>query len=79
MCIRACPGEASKENPSNKANPEYRRGTQRNTSSEREQSAHSSCNGNPLVDERTGAGYADVLLVGLWNRHGLKRDCIHKT
>jgi hypothetical protein len=30
-----------------------------------------SCNGNPLVDERTGARHADVRLGGLWNRHGL--------
>jgi hypothetical protein len=32
-----------------------------------------SCNDNPLVDERTGAGHADVRLGGLWNRNGLKR------
>jgi hypothetical protein len=32
-----------------------------------------SCNGNPLVDERTGARHADVRLGGLWNRQGLKR------
>jgi hypothetical protein len=32
------------------------------------------CNGNPLVDERTGARHADVRLGGLWNRHGLKKD-----
>jgi hypothetical protein len=32
-----------------------------------------SWNGNPLVDERTGARHADVRLGGLWNRHGLKR------
>jgi hypothetical protein len=37
------------------------------------QRAIASCNGNPLVDERTGARHADVRLDGLWNRHGLKR------
>jgi hypothetical protein len=31
-----------------------------------------SCNGNPLVDVRTGARHADGRLSGLWNRHGLK-------
>jgi hypothetical protein len=30
-----------------------------------------SCNGNPLVDKRTGARHADVRLGGSWNRHGL--------
>jgi hypothetical protein len=32
-----------------------------------------SCDGNPLVDERTGARHADVRLGGLWNKHGLKK------
>jgi hypothetical protein len=32
------------------------------------------CNGNPLVDVRTGAGHADVRLGGLWNRHVWKKD-----
>jgi hypothetical protein len=31
----------------------------------------SSCNGNPLVDVRTGARHADGRLSGLWSRHGL--------
>jgi hypothetical protein len=35
------------------------------------QRAITSCNGNPLVDERTGASHVDVRLGGLWNRHGL--------
>jgi hypothetical protein len=30
------------------------------------QRAIASCNGNPLVDERTGARHADVRLGGLW-------------
>ena len=33
-----------------------------------------SCDGNPLVDVRTGARHADVQLGGLWNRHCLKED-----
>jgi len=36
--------------------------------------AHSTYNGNPLVDVRTGAGHADVRLGGLWNRHVWKKD-----
>jgi hypothetical protein len=36
--------------------------------------AHSTCDGNPLVDVRTGAGHADVRLGGLWNRHVWKKD-----
>jgi hypothetical protein len=32
-----------------------------------------SCNGNPLVDVRTGARHADGRLGGLWSRHGLKK------
>jgi hypothetical protein len=31
-------------------------------------------NDNPLVDVRTDAGYADVRLGGLWNRHVWKED-----
>ena len=36
--------------------------------------AHSTYDGNPLVDVRTGAGHADVRLSGLWNRHVWKKD-----
>jgi hypothetical protein len=36
--------------------------------------AHSTYNGNPLVDVRTGTGHADVRLGGLWNRHCLEKD-----
>jgi hypothetical protein len=37
------------------------------------QRAIASCNGNPLVDEYTGARHADVRLGDLWIRHGLKK------
>jgi hypothetical protein len=30
-----------------------------------------SCNGNPLVDVRTGSRHADGRLSGLWSRHDL--------
>jgi hypothetical protein len=33
-----------------------------------------SCNGNPLVDVRTGARHADGRLSGLWSRHDLKES-----
>jgi hypothetical protein len=36
--------------------------------------SQNTCNGNPLVDVRTGAGHADVRLGGLWNRHVWKKD-----
>jgi hypothetical protein len=36
------------------------------------QRAIASCDGNPLVDVRTGARHADGRLGGLWNRHILK-------
>ena len=39
--------------------------------------AHSTYDGNPLVDVRTGAGHADVRLGGLWNRHVWKKDTIY--
>jgi len=39
--------------------------------------AHSTYNGNPLVDVRTGAGHADVRLGGLWNGHVWKKDTIY--
>jgi hypothetical protein len=39
-----------------------------------EEDSGGTCNGNPLVDVRTGAGHADVRLGGLWNRHVWKKD-----
>jgi hypothetical protein len=38
------------------------------------QRAIASCNGNPLVDVRTGARHADGRPSGLWSRHDLKES-----
>ena len=38
-----------------------------------------SCDGNPLVDMRTGARHADVRLGGLWNRQCLEEDEKRRT
>jgi hypothetical protein len=61
MCIRACPGEAGEENPSSITNPEHRRGCAEKAEAARGalQRAIASCNGNPLVDVRTGARHED--------------------
>jgi hypothetical protein len=38
-----------------------------------------SCNGNPLVDVRTGAWHADGRLSGLWSRHDGGRGLGHAS
>jgi hypothetical protein len=74
LCPRASPGRAralripgleGKGGVARKLEAEASRGAL--------QRAIASCNGIPLVDERTGARHADGRLGGLWNRHGLKR------
>ena len=54
QCACDCvPEKACEENPSSRQNPENERGERgRAVGSEREQTAHTSCNVNPLIDRR---------------------------